>query len=165
MACNHIPSERRKTTDLFLGVYLGMEKQEFYDHCWKLNRDGIVIQGPGNQSVEYKMTTDDSTGILVHFYPNFHNNRIYELPVLYSYEPWAPWNRQYWSDALLTRIVQHFDSTYGKLDVLNHQTMGKVYFRIDGRRRINVFIKDDQYVQAVFTDLRVERELKRNQNK
>jgi hypothetical protein len=34
--------------------------------------------------------------------------------------------------------------------------MGKIYARIDGKRRINLFVKDDQFVQAVFTDLEVE---------
>lgn len=34
--------------------------------------------------------------------------------------------------------------------------MGKIYARIDGKRRINLFIRDDQFVQAVFTDLEVE---------
>jgi hypothetical protein len=126
-----------KSTDLFLGIYLGMEKQKFYDHCWQLNKDSVAVQGPGNQSVEYRL-------------PN-------------PGEAWAPWNRQYWAEALLDKIVQHYDTIYGKLNVLNHRTMGKLYYRIDGKRRINVFVKDDQYVQAVFTDLSVERELKKKQ--
>jgi hypothetical protein len=152
-----------KSTDLFLGIYLGMEKQKFYDHCWQLNKDSVAVQGPGNKSVEYRLPNPGGPAILMHFYPNFYNDRIYEMPVLYHYEAWAPWNRQYWAEALLDKIVQHYDTIYGKLNVLNHRTMGKVYYRIDGKRRINVFVKDDQYVQAVFTDLSVERELKKKQ--
>ncbi len=38
--------------------------------------------------------------------------------------------------------------------------MGTVYYKMDGKRRINLFIRDDQYVQAVFTDLRVEKQIK-----
>lgn len=162
-SCNWMDSGSRKSNQLFLGIYLGMKKQDFFDRCWQLNKENIAIQGPGNQSVEYRLTGAEKPGILMHFYPNFYDDRIYEMPVVYHYEAWAPWNRQYWSDKLLERIVHHFDTTYGKLEVLDHRTMGKVYFRIDGKRRINVFIKDDQYVQAVFTDLNVERRLKQMQ--
>jgi hypothetical protein len=31
---------------------------------------------------------------------------------------------------------------------------------MDGKRRINLFIKDDQFVQAIFTDMEVEKRLK-----
>jgi hypothetical protein len=31
---------------------------------------------------------------------------------------------------------------------------------MDGKRRINLFIKDEQYVQAIFTDMEVEERLK-----
>lgn len=159
--CGWLGRSPGKSEQLFLGIYLGMDKQEFFDHCWKLNSQNIITQGPGNQSVEYRLPVKDKPGILMHFYPNFYKDKIYEMPVVYNYEAWAPWNRQYWSDKLFEKIVHHFDTTYGKMEVLDHRTMGKVYFRIDGKRRINVFIKDDQYVQAVFTDLRVEREMKR----
>jgi hypothetical protein len=31
---------------------------------------------------------------------------------------------------------------------------------MDGKRRINLFIKDEQFVQAIFTDMEVEKRLK-----
>jgi hypothetical protein len=37
--------------------------------------------------------------------------------------------------------------------------MGTIYYKMDKERRINLFVRDDQYVQAVFTDLKVEKEL------
>lgn len=162
-SCNWYDNGPRKSDTLFLGIYLGMKKQDFFDRCWQLNKENVVVQGPGNQSVEYRLNGNKKPGILMHFYPNFYKDRIYEMPVVYNYEAWAPWNKQYWSDKLLEKIVHHFDSTYGKMEVLDHRTMGKVYYRIDGKRRINVFIKDDQYVQAVFTDMSIERRLKGKQ--
>ena len=36
---------------------------------------------------------------------------------------------------------------------------------MDGKRRINLFKRDDQYVQAVFTDLRVEKQIKEEKEK
>jgi hypothetical protein len=50
-----------------------------------------------------------------------------------------------------------FKKWYGDdFQTIDHKTMGKIYVRIDGKRRINLFIRDDQFVQAVFTDLEVE---------
>ena len=44
--------------------------------------------------------------------------------------------------------------------ILQHPVQGTVYYQMKGRRRINLFIRDDQFVQAVFTDLKVEKEIK-----
>lgn len=161
VSCNWFETKPRRSDQLFLGMYLGMKKEEFFDRCWVLNKENKVTQGPGNQSVEYRLNGNSKPAILMHFYPNFYKDRIFEMPVVYNYEAWAPWNRQYWSDALIDKIVHHFDTTYGKMEVLDHRTMGKVYYRVDGKRRINVFIKDEQFVQAVFTDLSIERKIKR----
>jgi hypothetical protein len=38
--------------------------------------------------------------------------------------------------------------------LINHPSQGKIYAKMDKYRRINLFIRDDQYVQAVFTDMR-----------
>ena len=27
---------------LFMGIYLGMSEQDFYTHCWMLNREGLI---------------------------------------------------------------------------------------------------------------------------
>jgi hypothetical protein len=79
------------------------------------------------------------------------------MPVTFTYEAWAPWNRQFQSDSLLNEMRRVFKKWYGDdFQTIDHKTMGKIYVRIDGKRRINLFIRDDQFVQAVFTDLEVE---------
>lgn len=84
------------------------------------------------------------------------------MPVTFSYDGWAPWNREYWADSLLVDMLPLFEKWYGDgFRKLDHPTMGDVYYKIDGTRRINLFRKDDQFVQAVFTDLEVERKLKK----
>jgi hypothetical protein len=157
--------ERRKTDSLFLGISLNMEKKDFYDHCWRMNKAGKVSQGPSNQNVEYHFihrAVRDT--IIMRFYPTFHDDKINEMPVLYSYYTWAPWNKQYWADTLLTEMLEVYKDYYGDdFKVLNHKTMGKIYYQMKGRRRINLFKKDDQFVQAVFTDMKVEKEIKEKQ--
>ncbi len=160
-SCNNLKSNERENYDsLFLGISLGMSRQEFYDHCWELNSQKVFTQGPTNQSVEYKLT-ELKDPVYMRFYPSFHNDKIYEMPVLFMYESWAPWNRQFASDTLLVNMLKVFKRWYGEdFKVLDHETMGKVYYKIDKKRRINLFIKDDQFVQAVFTDLKVEKQIK-----
>jgi hypothetical protein len=83
------------------------------------------------------------------------------MPVLFSYVAWAPWNKQYSSDSLFLKVQTLFEKWYGgDFKVLDHKTMGKVYYKFDGKRRINIFIRDDQNVQAVFTDMELAKERK-----
>ncbi len=153
--------ERKKYDSLFLGISLGMEKKAFFDHCWEYNRKRIFTHGPTNQNVEYVLETELNRPVSMRFYPTFHNDKIFEMPVTFSYAAWAPWAWETKSDSLFVRILPLFKKWYGEdFKELDHPTMGKIYYKMDGKRRINLFIKDDQFVQAVFTDLKVEKEIK-----
>ena len=57
---------------LFLGMYLGMTKKDFYTHCWALNKRGLIRQGPGNASVYYKSVKLKDT-VEMNFYPDFYD--------------------------------------------------------------------------------------------
>lgn len=152
---------------LFLGMHLGMEQQAFFDHCTDLNRQKLITQGPGGStSVEHRMKDIFDSEVVMRFFPTFIDHKIFEMPVTYNYAAWAPWNKQYQSDILLDRILEKYKDWYGEdFKLLNHKTQGKVYYKIDGKRRINLFIKDDQFVQAVFTDLKTEKRLKEEYRK
>ena len=123
---------------LFLGFYLGMAQKDFFDHCTELNKQQKITQGPGGTtSVEHK------------------------IKGTYTYDSWAPWNKEYSSAALLPKILESYKATYGgDFKVVNDRYQGKIYYRMDGKRRINLFIKDEQFVQAIFTDMEVEERLK-----
>jgi hypothetical protein len=166
MSCDRLKNERaadaRKTDSLFLGISLGMEQKAFYDYCWEQNKNKVFTHGPTNQNVEYKLVNDLlKEKVTMRFYPTFNEGKIFEMPVTFTYESWAPWNRRFWADSLLTKMLPVFKEWYGPdFKQLTHPTMGTVYYKIDGKRRINLFRKDDQFVQAVFTDLKVEKKLK-----
>ena len=160
-SCRPKKDDSKKYDSLFLGVSMGMERKAFFDYCWKMNNQKIFKHGPTNTSVEYRLggVLDDT--VRMQFYPSFDEEKIYEVPVLFSYETWAPWNKQYSADTLFVKMLPVLKKWYGSdFKVLNHETMGKVYYKMDGRRRINYFIRDDQFVQLVFTDLKVEKKLK-----
>jgi hypothetical protein len=150
-----------KSDSLFLGIYLGMPQKEFFDHCTELNKKQQITQGPGgNTSVEHRIVEGFDSEVSMRFFPTFIDEKVFEMPVTYSYVAWAPWNRQYWAEVLLTKVLEQYKETYGMdFKLLEHPTQGKVYYKIDGKRRINLFIKDEQFVQAVFTDLKVEKRL------
>lgn len=152
--------KHKEIDSLFLGFYFGMPKQEFFDLCWDMNRKKMFTHGPTNQSVEYKLKELEDD-VIMNFYPTFHDEKIYEMPVTFTYEAWAPWNRQFWADSLLPKMVHVFEKWYGDgFQSVQHKTMGTVYYKMDGHRRINLFIRDDQFVQAVFTDMRIRTKLK-----
>ena len=154
-------SAKENYDSLFLGMYLGMEKKAFYDHCWELNRLKVFSHGPTNTSVEYRLATELEQPVLMRFYPSFYKEKIVDMPVTFSYEAWSPWNRQFHSDSLLVKMLPLFKKWYGQdFKTLQHPAQGTVYYKMDGKRRINLFIRDDQFVQAVFTDLKLERERK-----
>lgn len=154
-------SDAKKLDSLFLGISMGMDKKAFYDYCWEKNRDKIFRHGPTNQSVEYTMLTELNSPVNMQFYPNFYDDKIFEMPVLYSYEAWAPWNKEFSSDTLLLKLLPAYKKWYGDdFQVLQHPVQGTIYYQMKGKRRINLFIRDDQFVQAVFTDLKVEKEIK-----
>lgn len=160
LSCERFAGGQSNYDSLFLGISLGMERQAFYDHCWEYNRQKIFTHGPTNTSVEYRIKDELTHPVIMRFYPTFEKERIFEMPVLFSYEAWAPWNRQFQSDSLLVEVLGLFKKWYGEdFKSLEHETMGTVYYRIDKKRRINLFIRDEQHVQAVFTDLKVEKEL------
>ncbi len=151
----------RNTDSLFLDIYLGMEQKAFYDYCWEMNRQKILTHGPTNQNVEYHLV-ETSHPITMRFYPSFYEGKIYEMPVTFSYDAWAPWNRSFKSDSLMIEVFALYKKWYGDdFKELNHPTMGRVYYKFDGHRRINLFIRDDQFVQAVFTDMRIAERLKK----
>lgn len=150
---------------LFLGFEFGMERKAFFEYCWEMNKQKLFLHGTGATSVQYMLVNELPEPVVMRFYPSFHNEKIYEMPVTFTYEAWAPWNKQYWSDVLLEQMYGVFKKWYGDgFQVINHPTQGKIYAKIDGHRRINLFIRDDQFVQAVFTDMRVDKELKEKNN-
>jgi len=164
VACGDVRSKFSSTGNdsdsLFLGISLGMGKDDFYEHCWELNRQKVFTQG--NQEVQYMLQHELDAPVYMRFYPTFYKEKIVEMPVLFAYEAWAPWNKQYSSDTLFVNMLTLFKKWYGDdFKVLDHKTMGKVYYKFDGKRRINLFLRDDQHVQAVFTDMELTKERER----
>lgn len=139
---------------LFLGLSMGMTSEEFYKHCWGLNRDSIVRQGTANMSVQYDLNQELDYPATMNFYPIFNENSIVEMPVRFIYNGWAPWNKELSADNLAKDVKRWYEEIYGKgFITISHPMNGEAYTKIDGNRRITIYVENDLYVWAIFTDM------------
>ena len=144
---------------LFLGLYFGMPEKEFYMHCWNLNQDGLIKQGESNTTAEYKLKDELKYPALMNFYPRFSEGKISEMPVSFKYEGWAPWNKVLSSASLEKELLKWYQKVYGRGFIkVKHALHGTAYVKINGNRRITIFIEDDLHAWAVFTDLSIKKE-------
>lgn len=160
------PKKYGSKTKLFLGYELGMKKKEFYDHSWKLNDKRMVKQGPRNQSVKYELEDELSHPAIMYFYPNFHNERVYQMRVKFQYSNWAPWNKNLYSDSLQVDVIKLFKKWYGGgfKQMEGKGRFGKriVHVKKDKNRRIVVTTDGSREVVAIITDIVAEKEVKEN---
>ena len=150
---------------LFLGYELGMSRESFFKHSWQLNKKKLVKEGPGNNSVEYKLK-ELPHDARMYFYPNFYQDRVFQMPVNITYNGWAPWNEELGSDSLLVDVLDWLKDTYGKGFIIMEETEknGPVYVKIDGNRKITVVKNGDASVTVVFTDLLLEKKVEQQMN-
>jgi len=145
---------------VFMGLHLGMTDKDFYTHCWLLNREGLIKQGPDNMSVEYAIKDELKYPATMNFYPEFEEKIVVGMPVRYVYNGWSPWNKSLSSDSLQIDVLKWYEKVYGAgFITIKHPERGTAYVKIDGNRRITIFKQDDMYVWAVFTDMLAMREL------
>jgi hypothetical protein len=146
-----------RNDSIFMGIYLGMAEKDFYTRCWILNSQGLIKQSPRNMSVEYQMNEELKSKATMDFYPAFVDGKIYEMPVRFIYNGWAPWNNALSADSLQIDVLNWFKELYGDnfIDV-KHPTRGDAYVMVNGNRRISIFKENEMYVWAIYTDLLVQ---------
>ena len=149
---------------LFLGIYLGMRSQEFFDHCWKLNKKRLIDQDGGKLPIQYELKDALKASGKMNFYPTFHEGIIYEMPTTFTYHGWSPWNKSLQADSLQVDVLRLMKEWYGEgfIDV-KHPTGAVAHVKVDRNRRITIYTEplQDQEVKVVFTDLIKEKELKK----
>ena len=149
-----------KNDSLFMGIYLGMDKKEFYIHCWNLNRSGLIMQGTQNMTVKYEIKEELRYLATMNFYPEFFHDSIYEMPVRFIYNGWSPWDKKLSSDSLQLDVLSWYKKIYGNDFIkVEHPERGIAYVKVDGNRRITIYKENDMHVWAVFTDMEVKMNL------
>lgn len=150
--------------EIFLGYELGMAKDAFYEHSWALNREGLVMQGPQNQTVQYELDDELPHAAKMFFYPDFYEGKVFQMRTRFLYDGWAPWNENLSADSLQMAVIDLFRTWYGDgfivLGRATDATGESIQFaKVDGNRRIVVGRSSASEVMAVYTDLQVEKEI------
>lgn len=149
----------KRVDSLFLGVKFGMTSKEFYSHCWELNKQGVVRQGNTNTTVLYELEEGFKGKVFMDFYPKFQGDSIAEMPVSFMYESWAIWNKQFHADSLQPEVLSLFKKWYGDdFMEIKHPEKGTAYVKVDGNRRITIYLQDEMRVGVLFTDLLAKKE-------
>ena len=139
---------------LFMGLSFGMTQKEFYEHCWDMNKDSIIKQGSANMSVQYDLNEELEYPATMNFYPKFDSGKIVEMPVRFIYNGWSPWTKELSASNLALDIKSWYEDIYGKgFITVTHPMNGDAYTKIDGNRRITIYVENDLYVWARFTDM------------
>ncbi len=138
---------------LFLGIRFGMSSKEFYNHCWKLNKDKLIKQGSENNTVLYKIK-NFKYPTNMNFYPTFQNDKIVRMPVSFTYASWSPWNRDTFSSKLVIEVKSLMEKWYGIgfLELEDEKGL-PLWVKIDGNRKIQIKIISEKDVRVDFTDL------------
>jgi hypothetical protein len=150
---------------LFLGLTFGLKKSDFFLHCSDMNKDSIIAQGmEGKPELHLKEELKYSCRMI--FYPDFYDEKIWKIPVKFTYDAWAPWNRDYDATKLRSRVADLLMDWHGGNEFVKipHQTDTTALVKIDGNRRI--LIERDgagSFVKATYTDLTIEKELIKQQ--
>ncbi|MCK6617905.1 MAG: hypothetical protein L6Q51_09685 [Cyclobacteriaceae bacterium] len=141
---------------LFLGLRFNMSSKEFYSACWEMNKQGLIMQGPGNLSVQYQLDSSQMRSLTyMWFYPDFKNDSIYKMPVEFQYVYWSPVFQPLSADSLLVDVKNLFEKWYGGSFLYQESKDGlqKVWVKVDGNRRIRLYKKNISTVSAEFLDL------------
>lgn len=144
---------------LLFGIQFGDTRNDFYGKCFDLNKQRLVTQGPGNNSVQFifkdSIIHDRPTDMRLLFFPNYADNEeIVEMNMEFSYPGWAPWNKAYQSDSLKIKtmeLLMHWYKGNAFVDATVNDT--KMPVKLDANRRILLYIKDAQSVAVKIQDI------------
>jgi len=156
-------ASNKRYDSIFLGIYLGMTNKDFYQHCWDLNKQGLLTNGSENNSVLWKMDTGFAHGVDINFYPDFDEGKIFRMRTTFNYQAWAPWNKHLGADSLKNEVVKLYKKWYGEQNLieLSDNERGKIFVKVDGNRRITIGRYDDRHIKIEYTDLLIERKLRK----
>ncbi|TFG71497.1 MAG: hypothetical protein E4H26_12340 [Flavobacteriales bacterium] len=147
---------------LMLGMKLGQTQKEFFDKCWKLNRDKIVTNGAdGFVAYELPSKNGESIGneVTMLFYGIFNEEKVMTgMNFQFYHGAWSLWNKSLQSDQLINVVKERFMEWYPGNDFISvslKNKEGELFVKVDGIRRITIKpLDDNRLVKAQIDDLR-----------
>ncbi|MBX2894139.1 MAG: hypothetical protein KF763_01760 [Cyclobacteriaceae bacterium] len=152
-------SKNIRIDSVILGINLGDTRDEFYGRCFELNKQQLVTQGPNGATVQYffsdSLFHEQPTSIRLLFIPAFdENDVIKEVNLEFSYAAWAPWNTVYQSDQLIKKVQDILMVWYKGNSFVSVKLDDRILpVKLDGNRRLIVYIKDEQNVVVKVQDI------------
>lgn len=142
--------------DLFLGLEFEMARKQFFETCWELNQQGILINGAHELMVRYQPELPSGNPVNMFFYPRFEEEKIYYMPVEFQYQNWFPTNQETTAEKLVDDVVGLFESWYGQgFFKVEDKSGAFAMVKIDGNRLIRVYIKSLSAVRVDILDMRI----------
>lgn len=143
---------------VFLGFRLGDTRNAFMDKCMSLNKQQLVTQGPRGGVLYYLRDSlhQQLDDIKVLIFARFDEQEIVNrIDLEFSYNAWAPWNKQYQSEVLLKNLTKLMMDWYGGNEFIHVTIEGKeLPVKIDGNRRLLLRLEDAQTVIMRVSDLK-----------
>ncbi len=139
---------------LFMSLYLGMPKQDFFDYCWHMNKKGVFTEG-GDKTVEYEFGKKEfAYPLQMNFYPQFKYDKIKEMPIKFTYRGIDLSYPNGQTVKLFIDVKKLMEEWYGKgFFVTPLPIGGKGYAKVAGNRRVVIFSEKEYEVMVVVTDL------------
>lgn len=135
---------------LFLGYYFGMERQNFRDASWEMNQQGLMS---GFTKINYPFNELNHRATM-EFWPDFTDDKVSRIPIEVSYNAWAPWNRDFWSENLMEDLVEYYESKFETRfrHIYVPEIEANAFVSIEGNREIRISRINDQKVMLDFID-------------
>ena len=85
------------------------------------------------------------------------------MSISYTYDAWAPWNKNLFADSLENKLIDFYKKQYPGNDFIKIKNKENIdeFFKVDGNRRIIIGISDEMTVNVGFTDLLIEEKIKK----
>ncbi|UWX54639.1 hypothetical protein NYZ99_17505 [Maribacter litopenaei] len=148
---------------ILFNLKFGQHRQEFFRACWQLNQQGLVSNGPENESVKYKLPLNENDSleseITLLFFGDFNNEKIMTgLDLQFFYSAWSIWNKKLQSDKLIPVVMDTLKKWYPGNDFIKvpiEKDSTHLFVKVDGNRRIVIRpLDDNRIVKAKIDDLR-----------
>ncbi len=145
-----------RNDSIFMGMYFGMSRMEFYRHCLDMNQQGLITNGAENSSALYVMQGYRQP-IDMNFYPDFSEDKIYNMKVWFDYQTWAPWNKEYYAEMLVPDALSILEKWYGPGFVKQRTDKGRPFWaKVQGNREVTLRILDERRLRVDITDISVQ---------
>lgn len=158
MVKNELAKGVRKDS-IILGINLGDSKDDFFGKCMDLNAQHLITQGNDGTSVQYLFVDSIEHQTPAHlrllFKPVYDDKeKIAEIQMEFSHQGWAPWNEKLQSKVLFPVAEKILLNWYEGNNFVDAEVAGqKLRVKVDGNRRILMYIKSDQSIAIQVQDL------------